>query len=92
MEDKTVTISCAKGSLTFSANFQPITAMNPCLCIHIEVPRVIYEKLSGDRMGETSESICKRVQAARNIQLVSTCPPSHAKRETGTYPNEELLA
>ena len=37
--------------------------------IHIEVPRVDYEKLSGDRMGETSETIRKRVQAARNIQL-----------------------
>jgi len=36
--------------------------------IHIEVPRVDYEKLSGDRMGESSESIRKRVQAARNIQ------------------------
>jgi beta-glucosidase len=35
----------------------------------IEVPRVDYEKLSSDRMGETSESIRKRVQAARNIQL-----------------------
>src|SRR5512139_1692475 len=37
--------------------------------IHIEVPRVDYEKLSGDRMGESSESIRVRVQAARNIQL-----------------------
>jgi magnesium chelatase family protein len=36
--------------------------------IHTEVPRVDYEKLSGDRMGETSESIRKRVQAVRNIQ------------------------
>jgi magnesium chelatase family protein len=36
--------------------------------VYIEVPRVDYEKLSGDRMGETSESIRKRVQAARNIQ------------------------
>ena len=36
--------------------------------IHIEVPRVDYEKLSSDRMGETSELIRKRVQAARNIQ------------------------
>jgi len=36
--------------------------------IHIEVSQVDYEKLSGDRMGETSESIRKRVQAARNIQ------------------------
>ena len=101
MEDKTVTISRAKGSLTFSANFQLIAAMNPCPCgyygdsqkactcaqavvtkyqkrisgpmldridIHIEVPRVDYEKLSGDRLGETSETIRKRVQAARDIQ------------------------
>jgi magnesium chelatase family protein len=36
--------------------------------IHIEVPRVDYEKLSNDRAGESSESIRKRVQAARNIQ------------------------
>ena len=101
MEDKVVTISRAKGSLTFSANFQLIAAMNPCPCgyygdsqkpctcaqgvvtkyqkrisgpmldridIHIEVPRVDYEKLSGDRLGESSESIRARVQAARDIQ------------------------
>lgn len=36
--------------------------------IHIEVPRVDYEKLSTDRMGESSETIRKRVQAARDIQ------------------------
>ena len=36
--------------------------------IHIEVPRVDYEKLSGDRVGESSESIRQRVQAARDIQ------------------------
>ena len=36
--------------------------------IHIEVPRVDYEKLSGDRLEETSESIRRRVQAARDIQ------------------------
>jgi len=101
MEDKVVTISRAKGSLTFSANFQLIAAMNPCPCgyygdslkpctcapmvvtkyqkrisgplldridIHIEVPRVDYEKLSSNRVSETSESIRKRVQAARDIQ------------------------
>ena len=101
MEDKVVTISRAKGSLTFSANFQLIAAMNPCPCgyygdsqkactcapavvtkyqkrisgpildridIHIEVPRVDYEKLSGNKLGETSESIRKRVQTARDIQ------------------------
>jgi magnesium chelatase family protein len=36
--------------------------------IYIEVPRVDYEKLSGDRLGETSQSIRKRIQAARDIQ------------------------
>jgi len=36
--------------------------------IHIEVPRVDYEKLSGNRVSESSESIRARVQAARDIQ------------------------
>jgi len=36
--------------------------------IHIEVPRVNYDKLSGDRVGESSETIRARVQAARDIQ------------------------
>jgi len=36
--------------------------------IHIEVPRVDYEKLSGDRVGESSEAIRARVQTARDIQ------------------------
>jgi magnesium chelatase family protein len=36
--------------------------------IHIEVPRVDYEKLSTDRMGEPSAVIRARVQAAREIQ------------------------
>jgi len=36
--------------------------------IHIEVPRVDYDKLSGDRVGESSETIRARVQAARDIQ------------------------
>jgi len=35
--------------------------------IHIEVPRVDYEKLSSDRIGETSQAIQARVQAARDI-------------------------
>ena len=36
--------------------------------IHIEVPRVGYDKLNGDRTGESSESIRARVQTACNIQ------------------------
>ena len=101
MEDKVVTISRSKGSLTFSANFQLIAAMNPCPCgwygdsqkpctcapaivtkyqkrifgplldridTDIEVPRVDYEKLSGDRVGESFEVIRARMQTARDIQ------------------------
>jgi magnesium chelatase family protein len=103
MEDKIVTISRANGSLTFSANFQLIAAMNPCPCgfygdqrkactcssstvtkyqkrisgplldridIHIEVPRVDYDKLSSDRLGESSAAIRARVQAARERQTM----------------------
>jgi len=36
--------------------------------IHIEVPRVDYEKLSSDRLGETSAAIRARVEAARQRQ------------------------
>ncbi len=101
LEDKIVTISRAKGSLTFPANFQMVAAMNPCPCgyygdalkpctctsanitnyqkrisgplldridIHIQVPRVEYEKLSDERFGEPSENIRTRVEAAREIQ------------------------
>ncbi len=101
LEDKHVTISRAKGSLTFPANFQLVAAMNPCPCgyygdlakpctcsqsmittyqkrisgplldridIHVQVPRVDYEKLSDERFGESSEAIRGRVEAAREIQ------------------------
>jgi magnesium chelatase family protein len=36
--------------------------------IHIEVPRVDYEKLSDDRLGEPSKNVQERVQAARERQ------------------------
>ena len=36
--------------------------------IHFKVPRVDYEKLSGDRMEDALESLRVRVQAARDIQ------------------------
>ncbi len=101
IEDKTVTISRAQGSLSFPANFQLIAAMNPCPCgyhgdpvkpctcssgmvakyqqrisgplldridIHIQVPRVEYEKLSEKRLGEPSAAVRQRVEAAREIQ------------------------
>lgn len=36
--------------------------------IHVEVPRVDYEKLSDVRLGEPSRVIALRVEAARQIQ------------------------
>jgi magnesium chelatase family protein len=36
--------------------------------IHVEVPRVEYEKLSDHRLGEPSEVIRQRVEAARQVQ------------------------
>ncbi len=101
MEDKTVTISRAHGSLTFPANFMMVAAMNPCPCgyygdperactcapgiiqryrkrlsgplldridLHIEVPRVAYDKLSKATLGEPSDAIRTRVEAARERQ------------------------
>lgn len=37
--------------------------------IHIKVLRVDYEKPTGDRFGEPSEEIRKRLQAAQDIEL-----------------------
>lgn len=37
--------------------------------IHVEVPRVPFEKLSDKRLGESSATIRQRVEAARNTQL-----------------------
>lgn len=101
LEDKTVTISRAQGSLTFPANFMLVSSINPCPCgyfgdpvkectctsstitryqkrisgplidridIHVEVPRVDYEKLSSIRLGEPSTAVQTRVEAAREQQ------------------------
>lgn len=101
LEDKAITISRARGSLTFPANFLLIAAMNPCPCgfasdpsrectcspatifkyqqrisgplldrfdIHVEVPRVEWEKLTSDRLSEPSSAIRARVEGARRIQ------------------------
>jgi magnesium chelatase family protein len=101
LEDHLVTISRARGTLTFPANFQLVAAMNPCPCgyfsdpthectcsastitryqkrisgplldridIHVDVPRVPYEKLTEQRVGESSEAVRARVEAARERQ------------------------
>ena len=36
--------------------------------IHVEVPRVDYDKLTNDRLGEPSAAIRKRVERARDVQ------------------------
>src|SRR2546425_2728161 len=102
LEDKVVTISRAQGTITYTANFMLVAAMNPCPCgffndpvrectcsptaiaryqkrisgplldrvdIHVEVPRVDYEKLADKRQMETSAIIRARVQATRERQL-----------------------
>jgi len=47
------------------ATFRPLLDR---IDIHLEVPRVQYEKLSSDRQGEPSEKIRERVERAREIQ------------------------
>ena len=102
IEDKIVTISRAKGSVTFPANFLLVGARNPCPCgfygdlqqscnctpnqiqryksrlsgpildridIHVEVPRVDFDKLMGDARAESSLDIRRRVESARNRQV-----------------------
>ncbi|MCA9911997.1 MAG: YifB family Mg chelatase-like AAA ATPase, partial [Anaerolineae bacterium] len=101
IEEKTVTISRARGTLTFPANFMLIMAHNPCPCgyygdpvhactctptmisryqakisgplldridIHVEVPRVDYDKLLDNARGEPSNSVRERVEKARQRQ------------------------
>lgn len=101
LEDGTITISRAKGTLNFPARFILIAAMNPCFCgnatdpekictctpiqivrykqkisgpildridLHIEVPRLSFEKLDGANTGETSKEIREKVEKARLIQ------------------------
>ena len=102
IEDKIVTISRAKGSITFPANFLLVGARNPCPCgfygdplqncictphqiqryqsrisgpildridIHVDVPRVDFDKLLGDAKAESSGDIRQRVEEARRRQI-----------------------
>ncbi len=102
MEDRTVTVSRAHGSITFPASFMLVAAMNPCPCgyygdpfkeckcspgeisryhkrisgplldridIFVDVPHIEYEKLTEDRLGESSAKVRDRVKAAHEIQL-----------------------
>jgi len=101
LEDGTVFISRAQGSIEFPASFILVTAMNPCPCgnatdpekhctcaphqlaryknklsgpimdridLHIEVPRLKFEKLSSNELGESSKNIRQRVIETRKRQ------------------------
>jgi magnesium chelatase family protein len=118
IEDKIVTISRARGTLTFPANFLLVMAMNPCPCgyygdphkvctctttlinryqarlsgplldridIHIDVPRVDYQKLMGSQRAESSADIRQRVEQARARQTArfASHPGLHANSDMG---------
>ena len=102
IEDRTITVSRARGSVTFPASFMLVAAMNPCPCgyygdpfkeckcssgeisryhkrisgplldridIFVEVPHIDYEKLTEDKLGESSDKVRARVKASHEIQL-----------------------
>lgn len=101
VEDGTVTISRASGTLTYPCSVMLIAAMNPCPCgyyghpsrpctcsptsvfkylsrvsgplldrldLHVEVPPVEFDALSGTGEEESSKAIRARVAAARRLQ------------------------
>jgi magnesium chelatase family protein len=121
IEDKVVTISRAQGSLTFPANFQLVSAMNPCPCgyygdpqkpctcssstvtkyqkrisgplldrvdIHLQVPRVDYDKLTSVRLGEPSAKVRERVEAARDRQRTRFAQVSGVSSNADMRPGE----
>ncbi len=101
LEDGTITVSRAQGTLTFPAHFILVASQNPCPCgfssdpdqpctctptqllryqkkisgplldridLHVEVPRVKFDKLSSNDLAESSASVRQRVEEAREIQ------------------------
>ncbi len=134
LEDRTVSLGRASGTVTFPANFMLVAAMNPCPCgyfgdpvrqctcnsaaitryqkrisgplldridIHLEAPRIDYEKLADRRAGEASASIRARVTRARQVQSArfagSTCltnadmGPAEIEKHTGLDSQGEAL-
>lgn len=59
--------------------------------IHIEVPRVDYQKLSSDRVGESSEAIRQRVQAARQRQLERFSKPETSNTRNSNIRNSDIV-
>ena len=60
--------------------------------IHIEVPRVEYEKLSDVRLGEPSTVIQKRVEAARQRQRERFAVLKDPTEENGRPPTQDVIA
>jgi magnesium chelatase family protein len=102
LEDGTVSIARAQGTISFPAKFTLVASQNPCPCgyasdserqcictpfqinkykkrvsgplldridLHVEVPRVPFEKLQSLNVGESSADIRARVVAAHERQL-----------------------
>ena len=102
LEEGTVSVSRASGTLQFPARFTLVAAMNPCPCgyatdpdrtctclpfqivkyqkrisgplldridLHIEVPKVKVEKLTGEHNAEASAEVRERVGVATRTQL-----------------------
>ena len=59
--------------------------------IHIEVPRVDYEKLSDDRLGEPSANVQTRVEAARAIQRKRFAATDRLQRRHAPSPDPAAL-
>jgi magnesium chelatase family protein len=116
LEDGTITIARAQGTVIFPAKFILVASLNPCPCgfasdpdractctaqqliryqrklsgplldridLHVEVPRVKFEKLASDEMAESSAVIRERVIQARNVQR-------NRFKETGLHANNEM--
>ena len=61
--------------------------------IHIEVPRVDFEKLSDDRLGEPSANVQARVEATRERQRArfnGTNPPPGGNSNNGITCNADM--
>jgi magnesium chelatase family protein len=58
--------------------------------IHVEVPRVDYEKLADTRSGETSADVRKRVEAARVVQRKRFANTPRPKGASPLYTNADM--
>ena len=123
LEDGTVFISRAQGSIEFPANFNLVSAMNPCPCgnatdpekhctcaphelsryknklsgpimdridLHIEVPRLKFDKLSSSDLGEPSKEIRQRIIQVRQIQKNRFKKSTQNKNSSSIITNSEM--